>query len=110
VVRAIDEMVGRLRPDNPNEERATELARTLGSLLGQQWRSEFGWEWRLVSLPRFGSYGVVPSDSRFVYFPIKDVHDLLTSQTEELNLLSLFDMAAAGNLPPASEREHVTLG
>ena len=82
----------------------------LGSLLGQQWCSEFGWEWRMVSLPKFSGYGVVPADSRYVYFASKDVYDLLISETDELNLLSLFDMAAAGNLPPASGNEHMTLG
>lgn len=110
VVRAIDELVGRLRADSPGGERAAELARALGSLLGQQWCSEFGWEWRLVSLPGFEGYGVVPSDSRYVYFAIKDIYDLLISETDELNLLLLFNMVAAGNLPPASGHEHVSLG
>lgn len=109
-MRAIDELVGRLRADSPGGERAAELARALGSLLGQQWCSEFGWEWRLVSLPGFESYGVVPSDSRYVYFAIKDIYDLLISETDELNLLLLFNMVAAGNLPPASGHEHVSLG
>ena len=110
VVRAIDELAGRLRAENPGGERAGELAGTLGSLLGQQWCSEFGWEWRMVSLPKFSGYGVVPADSRYVYFAFKDVYDWLVSETDELNLLSLFDTAAAGNLPPASAREHMTLG
>ncbi len=110
VVRAIDEVVGRLRADHPGGERAAELAGMLGTLLEQQWCSEFGWDWRLVSLRRFESYGVVPPDSRFVYFATKDVYDLLISETEEVNLLLLFNMAAAGNLPPASAHEHITLG
>ena len=110
IVRAIDELVGRLRADRPSEKRAAELSGALGSLLGHQWCSELGWDWRMVSLRKFESYGVVPPDSRFVYFPIKDVSDLLVSETEEVNLLLLFNMAAAGNLPPASDHEHVMLG
>jgi hypothetical protein len=110
VVRAIDDLVGRLRTDAPGGERAIELSLTLGCLLGQQWCSEFGWEWRLVTSGRFKSYGVVPADSRFVYFAMKDVLDLLASETEELNLLLLFNMVAAGNVPPASGHEYVSLG
>jgi hypothetical protein len=109
-VRAIDELVGQLRADAPHAEQAVELALTLGCLLGQQWCSAFGWEWRVVTLARFEGYGVVPSDSRFVYFAMQDVYDLLISEADELNLLLLFNMVAAGNLPPASAHEHVSLG
>lgn len=30
---------------------------------------------------RFKGYGVVPADSRFVYFPMKDTYELLVSET-----------------------------
>jgi hypothetical protein len=77
VVSAIDHLVGRLRTDVLGRERATELSLTLGCLLGQQWCSEFGWEWRLVTLDGFEGYGVVPADSRFVYFAMQDVYGQL---------------------------------
>jgi hypothetical protein len=77
VVSAIDHLVGRLRTDVLGRERATELSLTLGCLLGQQWCSECGWEWRLVTLDGFEGYGVVPADSRFVYFAMQDVYGQL---------------------------------
>jgi hypothetical protein len=82
VVRAIEDLVSRLRMDAPGGERAIQLSLTLGCLPGQQWCSEFGWEWRLVTAVRFKGYGVVPADSRFVYFPMKDIYELLVSETE----------------------------
>jgi hypothetical protein len=108
VVRAINDLVGRLRTDAPGG--AIELSLTLGFLLGQQWCSEFGWEWRLVTVGRFKGYGVVPADSRFVYFAMQDVYELLVSETEELNLLLIFNMVAAGDVPPASSHEYLSLG
>jgi hypothetical protein len=110
VVRAINEFVRQLRADLPGGDQAAELALTIGCLLGQQWCGEFGWEWRLVSLPGFEGYGVVPPDRRFVYFPMQDVYDLLISESDELNLLLLFNMVAAGNVPPASAHEYMSLG
>lgn len=62
-VRAINELAGRLRMDALDGERTVELSLALGCLLGQQWCSEFGWEWRLVTLGRFQGYGVVPAYS-----------------------------------------------
>lgn len=56
------------------------------------------------------NYGVVPPDRSFVYFAMQDVYELLVSDTAELNLLLLFNMAAAGDLPPASSREYVSFG
>jgi uncharacterized protein (DUF2342 family) len=70
-----------------------------------------GWLKSSVARPRGSRASAwTPSDSRYVYFAFRDVQDLLISETGELNLLSLFSMAAAGNLPPASGREHMTLG
>lgn len=109
-VRAINELAGRLRMDALDGERTVELSLALGCLLGQQWCSEFGWEWRLVTLGRFQGYGVVPADGSFVYFAMQDVYELLTSETGELNLLLLFNMVAAGDVPPASAHEYVSLG
>jgi hypothetical protein len=110
VVRAVNDLVGQLRKDALSQERAAELALTLGCLLGQQWCREFGWEWRYVSIGTFQGYGVVPAGGRFVYFAMHDVHELLVSQTAELNLRLLFNLVAAGDLPPASDREYVSLG
>lgn len=110
VVRAIDELVGRVRAEHPSEQRTAELWGALGSLLGRQWCDELGWHWSQVSLRRIESFGVVPPDSRYVYFPVAAVYDLLTGETEDVNLLSLFTMAAAGDLPPASGNEHLRLG
>lgn len=110
VVGAINDLVGRLRTDAPGGERAIELSLALGCLLGQQWCSEFGWQWRLVTSDRFEGYGVVPADSRFVYFAMQDIYNLLVRDTDELNLLLMFNMVAAGDVPPASDHEYVSLG
>jgi hypothetical protein len=110
VVRAINDLVGRLRTDVPGRQRAIELSLTLGCLLGQQWCTEFGWQWRVVTVGTFQGYGVVPADRRYVYFAINDVYELLASETQELNLLLLFNMVAADDMPPASAHEYVSLG
>jgi hypothetical protein len=52
---------------------------------------------------------LTPADRRFVYFPVKDPHDLLFSKGGELNVLLLFNMVAAGNVPPASRQQYVPL-
>ena len=110
VVRAVNDLVGRLRAEDLDGERASELALALGCLLGQQWCSEFGWEWRLVIEGEFEGYGVVPADRRFVYFPMQDVYDLLVREADELNLLLLFNMTAADCLPADSGYAYVGLG
>jgi hypothetical protein len=110
VVRTINDLVSQLRTDAPSGQRAIELSLALGCLLGQQWCREFGWEWRLVTVGTFQGYGVVPADSRFVYFAVKDVYELLVSKMDELNLLLLFNMVAAGEVPPASSHEYLSLG
>jgi len=110
VVRAINDVIGRLRADPPGEERAIDLSLALGCLLGQQWCTGLGWEWRLVTVGGFEGYGVVPADRRFAYFPMRDLHDLLRRKASELNVLLLFNMVAAGNVPPASPHEYVRLG
>jgi hypothetical protein len=63
-----------------------------------------------VTLDGFEGYGVVPGDSRFVYFAMQDVYDLLVGEAGELNLFLMFNMVAAGNVPPASPHEYVSLG
>jgi hypothetical protein len=52
----------------------------------------------------------VPPDRSFVYFAMNDVYQLLSDETAELNLLLLFNMVAAGEMPPASSHEYVSLG
>ena len=103
-------MVGRLRVDAPGEDRAIELSLSLGCLLGRQFCSEFGWEWRQVTLNGFEGYGVVPVDRRFVYFAMQDIYNLLVRDTEGLNLLLLFNMVSGGDVPPASSHQYVSLG
>jgi hypothetical protein len=110
VVGAINSLIGWLRADAPDGERAIEWSAALGCLLGQQWCSGLGWEWRLVTLDGLEGYGVVPADRRFVYFPMQDIHDLLTSEADELNLLLLFSMVSAGDVPPAAPHDYLPLG
>jgi hypothetical protein len=45
-----------------------------------------------VTLDGFEGYGVVPGDSRFVYFAMQDVYDLLVGEAGELNLFLMFNM------------------
>ena len=62
-----------------------------------------------VALGDFEGYAVVPADRRFVYFPVQDIRHLLR-EAGELNLLLLFNMVAAGSVPPASDRDYLPLG
>ncbi len=110
VVRAINELVRELMAQHPEQEDAVEFSVALGCLLGEQWRSEFGWEWRVVSFGEDEGYGMVPADRRFVYFPLQDIYHLLVREGDELNLMLLFNMVAGGSLPLASDRQYVSLG
>ncbi len=109
-VSAVNEFVGRARGDGMDRERAIELSFVLGALLGEQWRTELGWQWRLVTLGRFQGYGVVSADRRFVYFAMNDLHHLLIDADDELNLLLLFNMAREGTLSGEVGRGYVSLG
>lgn len=109
-MRAVSDLVGRLRTEAPDGKRASELSVALGCLLGQQWCVEFSWEWRLVDLGSFEGYGAVPADRRFVYFPMQDIYDLLVSEADELNLLLLFNIAGTGSLPPPPDFRYIPVG
>jgi hypothetical protein len=70
VVRTINELVRELMAQHPEQEDAVEFSVALGCLLGEQWRSEFGWEWRVVSFGEDEGYGMVPADRRIRLFSV----------------------------------------
>jgi hypothetical protein len=110
-VEAVNELVRRLRSDGVDQAQVTDIAFTLGYLLGEQWRAEFGWEWRHVTYDDgFTGYGVVPADRRFAYFVMNDLYHLFTDPDDELNLLLLFNMVREGVLPADDARKYVSLG
>jgi hypothetical protein len=110
VVRAINETVRHLREGRPGSSDAESFSIMLGCLLGEQWRAEFGWEWRLVTEDGVGRFGVVPADRRFAYFPMSDIYRLLTDIEDELNLMLAFDQQADDAHGPAEAGQYLTVG
>lgn len=110
IVRAINELVRDLRADRPQDQQVIEFSVALGALLGEQWCRELDWEWRVVIFGQDEGYGVVPADRRYVYLPLQDIYQLFLREEDELNLMLLFNLVADGSLPPAADRQYVSLG
>ncbi|GAA4533913.1 hypothetical protein [Amycolatopsis samaneae] len=101
VVRAIARRITRRRLADLTPEEAVAEATELGFLLGEQWRLQFGWRWRYVTDGVWEGYAVTTPDEQLVYPCVSRVLTMLADPRAEVNVVTVFKMVAAGNMPPA---------
>ncbi|MFD9890733.1 hypothetical protein ACFWY9_15410 [Amycolatopsis sp. NPDC059027] len=101
VVRAVAKRISRRRTTCLGEDELVAEATALGYLLGEQWRLKLGWRWRYVTDGAWQGFAVTTADEQLVYPCVSRVMTMLADQNEEVNVVTVFKMVAAGNMPPA---------
>lgn len=114
LIGAIDEFIdnwqNNKRPDL--EIDAEDLPYLLGSLWGEQLVSQFGWQWKAVTLHsnvKATAPGVVTTDRSLVVYPIHFIIGCLADSSVDTTILLSYNMLKAKKVPSASSGEYVDL-
>lgn len=109
VVRAIMTYADQTRP--LEHDKLEEAAVTLGCLWAEQVRAALGWEWvELEEQGEFWGYGVASPERSLVVLPMSYLQEVLATAERDNTIMLLFNMLAAGNVPPSrpGELHHIS--
>jgi hypothetical protein len=111
IAAAVYQAVNELRErKGVKKEEKVQAAIDLGALWGQALCAAAGWEWRFTAPSSGESTHAVCSPNRsHVVDPLEVVFGLLSSRRAENNLLLLFNMIAAGDLPLSAKNSYCPL-
>lgn len=113
VVRAIRECVDKLRQGAtlPSAYRDLEQAGyALGTLWGDELRRGCQWEWAYLQADSgFEGWALVSPDRAHACFAHHFIFDKLADPESDNTVALLFNMIAAGDVPPSSSGQYMTL-
>jgi hypothetical protein len=76
----------------------------LGVLYGEAIRLVTGWNWKMTVLDEKTILALVSPDEAYLHLPVRYLAGQISLQPGQQTLLLLFNMLAAGKLPPSSPR------